>query len=413
MATAKIILHTIKIIKGGKHPVVIRITKDRARKYYTIGKSKSYACKLDDWDIVNSQYRKSFQDYDTKNAVLRNEIAKANKVIDTFKFEDVEFSFDKFDKLFLKKSRKNNVSHFFDETISDYLKAGRIGYADIFKYTKYALFRFNSEDLRFSDITSEFLEKFETNLRANSVKPNSIFVYMRTLRTLLNKAIKANYMKLENYPFSSQHHEGYSIEGLKEKTRKRAISIEEMNKIINLKTVPGTGIFHAKNFFLFSFYTMGMAFHDIAHLKWSDITNGILKYYRQKSGSQITAFLQPEAKAILKYYKSNSIYIFPILTEDHKTPEQQYRRVKNALKKVLIDLKTIGEELEIVGITTYVTRHSWATILHKMGAPIGKIQQGMGHKTPNDTSIYLKEFENEEVDSINAKMIKTLKKNKK
>ncbi|MCG8321552.1 MAG: Arm DNA-binding domain-containing protein [Cytophagales bacterium] len=36
-AKSKIVLYTSKTLKDGSHPVVLRITYDRKRKYYTLG----------------------------------------------------------------------------------------------------------------------------------------------------------------------------------------------------------------------------------------------------------------------------------------------------------------------------------------------------------------------------------------
>ena len=44
----------------------------------------------------------------------------------------------------------------------------------------------------------------------------------------------------------------------------------------------------ARDIFLFSFYTRGMSFIDMAHLKKSNLQNGILTYSRKKTGQRLT-----------------------------------------------------------------------------------------------------------------------------
>ncbi len=69
------------------------------------------------------------------------------------------------------------------------------------------------------------------------------------------------------------------------KTVKRALSKEEIRKIMLFDTNEWPTLTDSKNIFLFSFYCRGMNFVDIAFLKWSDIKKDRFIYTRKKKGT--------------------------------------------------------------------------------------------------------------------------------
>jgi len=416
MANAKIILHKSRKLKGNRYPVVLRITHDRIRKYYIIGEknNREYSCTIEEWDKENRLFRKGFEGYSLKNAVLQNKLSIASNIIINFEREGKEFSFEEFSTEFYDKTTKITVESFFNEISEDLLKSERVGYANVFTYTKNAINNYSNSELTFKEINYSFLSGFETHLRSQGVKPNSIFVYMRTLRTAFNMAIKRGYVKESQYPFRSRlNSKGYSIEHLKKDTSKRAISLKQMMNIINYATEIGNSQFHAKNYFVFCFFCRGMNFHDLAHLKWTNIINGRIEYLRQKTGTYFTIAILPEIQRILDYYSMHrkSSYIFPILNDEMTSAEIKYMRIKNVLKCTNYHLNQIASGCDIdFNITTYVSRHSWATLNKQLGVPASIIKEGLGHKTEAQTETYLKSFENNVVDDVNIQLAKILSK---
>lgn len=62
-------------------------------------------------------------------------------------------------------------------------------------------------------------------------------------------------------------------------------------------------------------------------------------------------------------------------------------------------LGEIGKELKIpIKLTTYVARHSYATVLKRSGVPTSIISESLGHSSERVTQIYLDSFENERMD---------------
>ena len=139
---------------------------------------------------------------------------------------------------------------------------------------------------------------------------------------------------------------------------------------------------------------------DIAHLTKANIVNGRLIYKRQKTKKLIKIPLQPQAVALIEKYSSNdSQYLFPILSDFHKTDIQQANRIHKVISKVNERLKQMGNALNLpITLTTYVARHSQATVMKRAGVSTSVIREIMGHSSERVTQIYLDSFDNEQID---------------
>ena len=223
----------------------------------------------------------------------------------------------------------------------------------------------NNKDIAFSEINYSFLLKYEKDFLQRGVSENSISLYMRTLRAIINLAIKEGRSNENDYAFKT-----YKVSKLNNEMKKRAISKEEMLRIINFDTEYGSSLWHSKNYFLFSFYNIGMNFRDLAQLKWSNILDNRIMYKRLKNGKNFDIKIQPRTQELLDFYSKGNEnlddYIFPILNpEIHKTPKSIVDRIKKISKRVNKDLKEIAKSVGIQAtqsITHYVARHSWASI---------------------------------------------------
>jgi integrase len=167
----------------------------------------------------------------------------------------------------------------------------------------------------------------------------------------------------------------------------------------------------ARHYFLFSFYCRGINNIDIGHLKWKDEQNGRLVYTRKKTGELFNLELMEPAKTILEHYrhltyKNDSSYIFPILNEGHIKPVTIYNRLTKMLRKFNADLKEIGVLAGVnANLTSYVARHSYATVMKQMGVSTTVISQAMGHSSEKVTAVYLDSFANELVDEASKAIL--------
>jgi integrase/recombinase XerD len=259
--------------------------------------------------------------------------------------------------------------------------------------------------LEFSDVTFNFLKQYEDWLISHKLMPNTIFYYLRTFNTLLGYAKKEGLVKPDYYPFKDFGFAKYR----NTKTKKRAISKVDMLSIINLDLNgsdrrPQSRLYRSREIFVFSYYCGGINFVDIAHLKWTNIVNGRLQYTRQKTGGDFNIALLPPAQKILQDFRASNFtredsYIFPILSDFHKTPQQMKDRIHKINRQTNEDMKVIAKMLNIeADMTTYVARHSFANIQKNSGTPTAIIKEMLGHDSERTTQIYLDDFGNDVID---------------
>lgn len=152
--------------------------------------------------------------------------------------------------------------------------------------------------------------------------------------------------------------------------------------------------------FTFSYLMAGINFVDMAYLTRDNIIEDRLIYFRRKTNKLIKTPLQDKVMEIInKYSNSENPYLFPILSSFHKTEQQKANRVHKVIGKVNKRLKDIGKELNIpIDLTTYVARHSFATVLKRSGVNISIISESLGHSSEKVTQVYLDSFENSQID---------------
>ena len=292
-------------------------------------------------------------------------------------------------------SNKCTVQQLFDIHIAQLRQQGRLKYASTFKELNNSLVEFNHHlDILFSDINTTWLKKYETWLRSRGLAENSIGVRFRTFRAIYNRAIEDNIVKQEYYPFRS-----YKVAKLHTETIKRAITKGEIEKIISYQS-DNKYTRLAIDLFYFSYLCAGINFKDIAYLTRNNIVDNRLIYTRKKTKKLIKVPLQAKVLNIIQKYEGEAdMYLFPILSKIHETDIQQANRLHKVMAKINKNLKTIGEELKLpISLTTYVARHTYATVLKRSGVNTSIISESLGHSSEKVTQIYLDSFENSQID---------------
>lgn len=277
---------------------------------------------------------------------------------------------------------------------------GKIRSSETYQATLNSLMRFRKGvDLTFDMMDSELMELYEAALHRQGLSRNTSSFYMRILRTNYKLAVEKGLTK-DNHPFRHVYC------GM-DKTIKRSISLSEIKKIKELDFSRKPSLDFARDIFLFSFYTRGMSFIDMAYLKKNDLKNGYLSYRRKKTGQLLTIEWTGQMQAILDKYKCNdTLYLLPILTKDDENKRRQYqnqmRKVNRRLKKIAVSAKLA------IPLSLYYSRHSWATIARGMSIPLSVISEGLGHDSETTTQIYLDSIKSNEVDEANRKILKEL-----
>lgn len=255
------------------------------------------------------------------------------------------------------------------------------------------------EDVLLDEFDSNLMVEYEIYLKSVGVCPNTSSYYMRSLRAIYNRAIEKE-LTLQKYPFK------HVYTGI-DKTVKRAIPLKMIRQIRDLDLALNPMLDYARDIFMFSFYTRGMSLIDMAYLKKSDIRNGILSYRRKKTNQQLfIKWETPMQEIVDKYDTSATPYLLPII-RDMKTDSR--RLYKNASHLINAKLKIIGEQLDSpIPLTSYVARHTWASIAKSKNIPLSTISEAMGHDSENTTRIYLASLDTSIVDKANSLILKLL-----
>jgi len=256
----------------------------------------------------------------------------------------------------------------------------------------------NGYDLSFGMMTCDLIQEYEVWMLHSGLKRNSVSCYLRTLRTLYHHATDEGLTK-DNDVFRKVH---ISIG----KTRKRAITVESVRAILNLDLSAKPSLAFARDIFMFSFYSRGMSFVDIAYLKKSDLSHGFLTYNRRKTFQSLTIQWERPMTAIVERYAeqtNGSPYFFPIARGEDRASRKLYEQT---LQRVNRNLKTIGKMAGLdIPLTTYVARHSWASVARNMAIPLSVISEGLGHDSDKTTQIYLASLDTSMVNKANRKII--------
>ena len=287
---------------------------------------------------------------------------------------------------------------FFNMQIARLHEDGKIRTCEIYRATlgKLRAFR-NDEDLSPTQINTEMIESFQAFLRAQNLSMNSISFYNRVVRAVYHRAVEQG-LTIDRQPFRHVY-TGHA------KTNKRALTIDEIKRIKHV-SLSDAGECFARDMFLFSFYTRGMAFVDMANLKKTDLSNGVLHYKRKKTGQNISIRWEPSMQEIVSLHVSQTHYLLPIIHTADSTERNQYRNVQNRVNKLL---KIVASKTNVTqSLSMYWARHSWATIAREHKLPISVISHGLGHSNERTTEIYLKSIDISVIDKCNHEIISLL-----
>ena len=422
-SSIKVSLDTRRSKKDGTYPLILRLTHDRKTTSIKTG----IFLKKEDWDEDKLEVKKSYKG--TSNVTrLNNEIQKKKsdaldsilKLGDSKKavLSTVTDVKQRIDPDFQNRS----FYDFGDKLIKELTSAERIGTARSYQLLLNVLKTFNKGkpfeknkggnpkttkfkeskyfDLRFGEINYNFLQQFENYHLSAGNQLNGLAVYMRTIRSIFNKAIKAKEVDKDLYPFND-----YKIKT--KPTRKRALDNTYIASIIELSLPADHPGFNARNYFVASYMMYGMNFADMAHLKKTDLVDGRIHYRRQKTSKMYDIKISESLNAIFSHYiqqNPSSKYVFPILKREGAALQQ---------KDIQWARKRFNENLQLVAnicgieqkLTSYVSRHSFATQAMMQDVPVTAISAMLGHSSLKTTEIYLKSLPSNVLDDYNSRVL--------
>jgi site-specific recombinase XerD len=395
MASIKVHLNTYRATKNGTYPLVFQIIhKRRKRVLYS-----SYHLCSDSFDEKKKQVvnRRGLRvpHADEINNYIVSTVRNLESTLSLLEEQERDFSVSDIVELYNSSKDNSFVLVYMRNLISGLKQEGKMGTANAYQSTLNRLIRFLGEDkyFCFSEITVKWLNKFISWLHKANLKANTVNFYLRILRAVYNRALNEGISGVN--PLSAFRKISFGSV----KTMKRAIGSDSINRIVNAKVDYDRRLELSRDLFLFSFYSRGMSFVDMAFLKYSNISDGTIYYLRSKTKQPIQVKVVEPLQELIEKYHNEGEYVLPILNSGSKSLYNQYR---SGLRRYNNNLKSLSCALHIkTPLTSYVARHSWATLARNSGIPVSVISEGLGHSTEKITYTYLTALDPSVIDSAN------------
>lgn len=248
-------------------------------------------------------------------------------------------------------------------------------------------------------ITTQVIAEYDRWLENREVSKNTRSCYMRSLRSLYNKVAPQKAKTRRDAAFSK-------VFTGNAPTAKRSTDRATIRRIIQVsESLEGVEKL-AADIFLFSFYAMGMPFADVARLRYSNIQEGYIVYHRRKTGNEVHIKLEPCMRKIIDRWRNqNGNLVFPLVAHDTPTCLAD-RRYLSALRRYNRTLKQVAKQAGISkNITSYVPRHTWATMANAKNLPRQLIAVALGHSNVRTSETYIKPQRNRVLSKVNNQII--------
>jgi len=254
-------------------------------------------------------------------------------------------------------------------------------------------------------IDADYLERFEKYLKLEHKNgSNTISKNFELIRKVIKQALKDKIISVD--PFTT-------FDGAKRRAsgQKLKLSMDQIQKIGKLGLTEGSAKWHARNAFLFSFYSGGIRFGDICCLKWKNVRDGRLSYAMNKNGKYFSTVLNEFQKEILSRYSveenNPDHYIFPFLNSHRKYEDDSELRKQISSKNYIVNknLAKIAKQAKIGDTFSFhVSRHSFAQHAVENGLDVYELMQTLRHTKIETTQKYLKSLDEGLADKAMSKV---------
>jgi len=357
-----------------------------------------------EWNFSNECPQITAENSQLIRSRIDGDVALLGRIIKQFDNSGIPYTVSDIVRQFKRPESHIYILTYMRAQIEQLRHNGRLGTAKNYERALNSFSQFMKEiDIPFCAMNELLIDNYNTYLFSRGIVRNSVSFYMRIWRAVYNKAVRHHLAEPTN-PFQNVY------TGV-DRTTKRAINEDMISRLYKLDIPTGSRLDMARDLFIFSYCTRGMAFVDMAYLKKSNISNDMISYTRHKTSQRLCIRIEPRIRQIIDKYASaveRTSYVFPILKEQGF--EENYNRYRFALNAYNSALHKLGAMLpDKCRLTSYTSRHSWATAARNHNIPISVISACMGHTSERTTQIYLAMLENSVMDTANRKIINTLK----
>lgn len=383
-----VLLDTRTVNKKGTYPIKIKVYFQGKPKYYSTGICMSTKDELE--EVLESKSKKNIEIQD----IIGKELSRILKNVDIL-VERGTFSFSNLNNM-LGKNIGGTLNEMISAKIKELENEEKFGTSAFYKGTLSLLKRYMKHDVPINEVTVEWLNGLEKFI-LKTANQTTVAMNMRNIRATMNIAKQVGVIRESDYPFGRGKYQIKEGSG-----KKKALNKKQLKAIAEYRDGSMTTEFY-RDLWLFIYFCNGLNVADLISLKFSDIQNGEISFIRKKTKDRtrdvkrIYAAITPEMYSIINKWGNDpkkSVYIFPFLKPGDSAWEHEKKK-KNLTKLINKRMKMIGEKLNLGKITTYVARHTYATVLRNEGVPISIISPMLGHSSVTTTEIYLADLESE------------------
>ena len=268
---------------------------------------------------------------------------------------------------------------------------------DNYRMALRSLKEYAKEGLSVRDFNRQTVEGWEQWLKQKGVKLNTISCYMRSLKSVVS-SLDGELSTLRT-AFDNVF-KGHTT------TSKRAITKEDLGRLMRMKLPEKSPLRLARDLFLFSLYALGMPFVDVAFLRKEQIADGYISYQRRKTRQPVRVKVEPQMQCIIdRYLRHDSPYVFPILKEG---TEAEYEQALNQHNRRLHRLSAVAGLSR--RLTSYVARHSWASMAYSENVDLPVISKAFGHTNTKTTMVYIRGIDDQRIDQANHRLLSLIDK---
>lgn len=307
---------------------------------------------------------------------------------------------------------------FLESEVASLNRKNKLGLAENYRYSgnsfRHYLQTLRRRDVPLSRVTAELLISYQQWLLDRGIQRNTSAFYLRNLQAVYNKAVSQG-LVADRKPFAD-------VCTTITHTEKRAVSTPLIRALSTLDIAAGLvrlghdprkkpflrmlrQLTFARDTFIFCFCARGLTFVDFAYLRCENIRHGSLVYHRRKTGQCLEVAIQSQMQQFLdRYALSSGPYLFPVLTSTNV--QEAHRQYATALRRYNKHLDKLSLMLGLShSLSSYVSRHSWATAAYHANLPVSHISEGMGHTSEKTTRIYLQSLESSMIDRENKQLL--------
>lgn len=310
----------------------------------------------------------------------------------------------------LSNSVVSDVKQSFEIKIQKLISNDNIKNSQVYKCAFQSINDFHPDSLSFGAITVSWLNKYQKHMEAKGLRYTTIGMYMRTLRAIVNDAIKNEIISITDYPFGLKKNDLYQIpDG---GGRDLALEMNDIKQIAEYNC-PTKTIEMYRDLWIFSYLASGVNFGDILRFRYSNIKSNEIYFIRKKTKGttnlkiEIIIPILSEMQLIIDKWGNAPTakgYIFPFLNGLSKEIDV-VKKIDEIVHLANRNIKKVTSAINKPGVSTYNCRHTFTTILAKKHVPESYIDQATGHAPSTMTKRYIGTYNKKERFRYNSMLI--------